>query len=281
MVVALVEGVATAVFGSASMVFVRVIVPPAQFALAMSQSQRIFGIAALVGPMLGGALYAVDPLLPFVVDTASYAVSGALLLAVSARPGRREEGGPAGEDRRVTAGLRWLAAHRGILGLTGFCAVLNLAGAASGLAAVLVMSGQGVPSGVIGVVMACGGCGVVAGSMVVTRVVGLGPARLYPAAGLLWAGSFAILSVSQSPWAVGAVLTFLAALGPSTSVMLFQLVAERAPQGLYGRVIAAQGLISTSLAFAARCWPGSRWRGSAAPPSGWCSRACASRPPSS
>ncbi|GIH99458.1 MFS transporter [Planobispora takensis] len=250
--VALVEGVATAIFGSAAMVFVRVVVPPAQFALAMSQSQRIFGIAALVGPMLGGALYAVDPFLPFVVDTVSYAVSGVLLLGVSARPGERGRGEdePAGEDRRVTAGLRWLAAHRGVLGLTAFCAVLNLVGAASGLAAVLVMSGQGVPSGVIGIVMACTGCGVVAGSLVVTRVMKLGPVRLYPAVGLLWAGSFGILSLSQSPWVMGACLTFMAALGPSASVMLFQLVAERSPRSMYGRVIAAQGLISTSLAFA-------------------------------
>jgi hypothetical protein len=42
----------------------------------------------------------------------------------------------------------------------------------------------------------------------------------------------------------------LAAVGPSTGVMLFQILADKSPKSLYGRVNAAQTLLGSSLATA-------------------------------
>lgn len=248
---AVIEGAASAVFGSTAMVFIRVAVPPEQFAQAMSQSQASYGAMALVGPVLGGALYEVDHMLPFIADASSYLLGGALLFLV-AMPGRHQAGGDPAEgeqeDKRITAGFWWLWHNRSILRIVIFGAVLNLVGAASGVAAMVVMNQRGVPASVIGTVMAFGGSGMIVGSLVVTRVMRLGPFRLYAIAGFLWAGSFGLLAISTNPWLVAAVLAFLAAIGPSTGVMLFQILADKAPKNLYGRVNAAETLLSSSLA---------------------------------
>jgi MFS family permease len=131
-----------------------------------------------------------------------------------------------------------------------FCTVLNLVGAAMGLAALVVLNQHGISAGVIGIVVGWSGSGVILGSLVATRAMALGR-WLYPAVGLLWAGSLATVAVSSSPWVVGSVLAFLAFLSPSIGVMMFQILRDEAPMDLYGRVVAGQQLIGTSLATAA------------------------------
>src|SRR5262249_3911596 len=116
--VAVIEGAASTVFTSTAMVFLRLLIPSGQFSRAMGQSQAMNATSSLAGPALGGALFAVDRVLPYLVDCASYLLSGAMLLAVSARAVRRAENRPKASekpDRRVTAGLRWLWQQKGIL----------------------------------------------------------------------------------------------------------------------------------------------------------------------
>jgi hypothetical protein len=174
-------------------------------------------------------------------------------LAISAKLRHTTESQSAGGkqvDRRVTAGLRWLWSNQGIMRMVLFCTVLNLVGAAMGLTALVVLTEHGTSAGVIGFVVGWSGSGVILGSLIATRAMALGR-WLYPLVGLLWAGSLASIAVSSSPWAVGLVLTFLAFLGPSIGVMMFQILRDQAPMQLYGRVVAAQQLMGTSLATAA------------------------------
>ena len=256
LVVVAVEGGASVVFSSAAMVFLRALAPGDQFPKAMSQSQFSMGATTVLGPILGGALFAVDRFLPFLVDVGSYVVSAAFLLAMSARAewsptGARRSGndGDGGEDNRLTAGLRWLWHRPPVLRIVLFCMVLNLVGSASGVAALVVMTQHRISTGAIGVVMACSGYGVIAGSLIATRAVKLGR-WLFPLIGLLWAGSLAAVAVSASPWVVGAVLTLLAVLGPSTGVAMFKMLRDESPSEMYGRVLAGQQLIGTRLATA-------------------------------
>ena len=251
LVVGVVEGAGSAVFGAAAGVYVRVAVPKEQFARAMSQAQASFGTTALLGPILGGALYGVARMLPFVADAASYLISGILLLPVrSHRPSGDNDDAEEPVDWRITAGMRWLWSHRDIMGMVLFGSALNLVGATMGLAAVVVMHTHGEPASVIGLVLAVGGCGMVAGSLIARRAVAWGPARVYVASGLIWAGSLASIAVSSSPWVVGAVFAVLSAIGPANGIMLFQILADEAPKSLYGRVSAAQALFGSSLSMA-------------------------------
>lgn len=250
--VVLIESSASVVFNSAAQVFLRVVVPQGQFARAASQSHFSAGAISVLGPILGGALYSVDRLLPFIVDGVSYVVSIALLLAVSvrARPAETTSSGNAPADRRVTAGLRWIWGRPAIMRMVLFGTALNLVGAASGVAVLVVLTERGTPAGVVGLVLGWSGVGVIAGSLVATRALALGR-WLYPITGVLWAVSLAAVAVSTTPWVVGTVLVFLAFLGPSTGVMLFQILRDESPMALYGRVVAAQRLMGSSLAVAA------------------------------
>ena len=257
LVVVFIEGAASTVFQSASQVFIRFLMPPGQFARAASQAQLSFGVVSVLGPTLGGALYAVGHVVPFVVDTASYVVSGLLLCAVAARGGSAvsvassasttsEAAGQEPADQRVTAGLLWLWRQRATLRSVLFCTVLNLVGAAMGVVTLVVLTRHGTSAGVVGVVMGWSGAGVIAGSLLARRAQALGR-WLYPAIGLLWTGALGAVSVSQSSWTIGVVLTTLAFASPAVAVRLLQILRDDAPAELYGRVLAAEQLVSTSL----------------------------------
>ena len=84
--VALVDGLAGALFGPAVGVAVRDVATRRQLPEAMALDQAVQGAANLAGPALGGVLFVAWPLLPFVVDAASYGLSAVLLTRVAGRP---------------------------------------------------------------------------------------------------------------------------------------------------------------------------------------------------
>lgn len=62
------------------------LVPPTQLSSAIALSSSTFQAAQILGPAIGGILYAVDAKLPFIVGTVLYAASAVASLAVRARP---------------------------------------------------------------------------------------------------------------------------------------------------------------------------------------------------
>lgn len=243
-VVAVLEGAATAVFGPAATVSLRVLVPSAQLTTALGQAQLSGGLVTLLGPAVGGLLYGVDRLLPFTVDAASYIVSAALLLSVRLRwePASRHS-----SSRGVTAGLRWLFRSSSVIRVVLYCGVSNLVSVTLTTAIVLDLREHGTPAGTIGLVMTCGGCGVVAGSLAASRLVRLGPARVFLTSGLVWVAGLVVLSAVFSPWVVGAVLAVLCTLLPAGGVLLVKVTRDEAPPELLGRASTAEQLISTGL----------------------------------
>lgn len=251
--VVLVESAASVVFGSAAMVFLRNIVPSISFSRALTQSEFSAGTISMVGPLLGGALYAVEPLLPFIIDTASYALAILLLLFVS-----RTRQGPVGDtdikkaahvqpvDRRATAGLRWLLQRRGYVEIVVFSSVLNMVGSSLGVAALVVMVERGTSPNAIGIVMALGGAGVIIGSLAAKRLLEL-KLWLYPVTGLIWSAALATVAVAPTPWVIGSVLFVLAVFGPAGGILLFQMLRDESPNSLFGRVVAAQELLGSLL----------------------------------
>jgi MFS family permease len=85
-VIAVIEGAAAALFGPAGDVLIKDIVAPAQFGEALGLSQSALGATHLVGPAMGGALFALGRELPFALDSASYAVSALLIWRITVRP---------------------------------------------------------------------------------------------------------------------------------------------------------------------------------------------------
>lgn len=246
LVVALIAGAAGTIFGSADTVFLRALVPSELYAVAIGQSQAVAGTMGLISPVLGGALYGVDRMLPFIADASSFAVSGTLLLAISVRERRTAESTPA--DQRLTAGLRWLWGRRDLMLMLLFGAVFNLVGITAGVTAVLVLSQHGTSPSVIGIVLAAEGLAGVVGALVARWVIALGAARIFLICGLVWGGCLATVSVApSSPWAIGIAVAVMFTIVPSTGVIYYKMLNEIVPAGMFGRVTAAQRMVACSM----------------------------------
>jgi len=245
--VALVEGAATAVFGPATTALVRSLVPAEQLPRALAQGQGLTATITLIGPALGGLFFSLTPMLPFALDAASYGLSALLLCAVPA--GKRGPGGKrqaAAGDGGVTAGMRWLRSHPEIIRIIAFTGVLNLAGAATQVSAVIVMREHGTHAGVVGIVMACIGVGGIVGALLAGRLrEQLAPARLCLAIGTVWAGGFLVLAAWSATWTIGPVLAILFFLSPAAGVMLATITLGKAPEHLLGRVSTAEQILNT------------------------------------
>jgi len=86
--VSLIEGTFAVLYGLAETAALPRVVPKAQLSAAVAQQQLQYALGGILGPPLGGALYAASPLPPFALDAASYAVSSAWATAAGIAPPR-------------------------------------------------------------------------------------------------------------------------------------------------------------------------------------------------
>ena len=245
--VAIVEGVATALFQPASTVLLRDLVDNERLTAAMSRTQAANATVLMVGPLAGGALFAIDRSLPFALDAASYGVSMLLLLTIVVRRAEHAAGGES--DRRPTAGVRWLWRQPSLLRILLFAGVVNLVAAGIEVPLIVSLRAQGRPSSVIGLVIASAGVGAVVGALLATRILRWLPAahRLYLVIGAVWIGGTALLAVVSSPWWMCLILIGLMALAPAGGIKLGQLTLARTPYHLVARVTTAQGTVTAGL----------------------------------
>lgn len=245
LVVALVEGVATALYAPAYTVMLRDLVSTDKLTGALSQAQATTGTVLLLGPLAGGVIFAFDHTLPFALDAASYAVSFLLLLTVTA-PRRTEPGER--PDRRASAGLRWLWQQPSLLRVLLFAGVVNLVAGALDVPILISLRDQGRSSAVFGAVLAAAGAGLIIGAVLAKQVLALlRTESIYLLVGVLWAGGTAALIWRPGPWLMAAILVVLLALSPAASIKLSQLTLARVPHQLIGRVTTAQGTVTAGL----------------------------------
>ncbi|HEX5493472.1 MAG TPA: MFS transporter [Mycobacteriales bacterium] len=251
LVVALVEGTATALFGPAAAVSFRDLVSKEQLTAALSRGQATTATVSMVGPVAGGALFGVNTLLPFVVDAGSYLASTLLLLSIrelsAGGSPRARQGG--GGDRRMIAGLVWLWRRPTVLRVLLFASLINLVGSASELAVLLGLRERGNTGAVIGLVMACAGIGGIVGSLLAGRFIRmLSPVALCALVGLVWTAGSVVLTSVTSAWLIGAVLVGLLLFAPAAGVVLGRITMGEAPRDILGRVITAEQTVTVGLA---------------------------------
>lgn len=244
--VCVIEGLASALFGPAVSVLTRDVVSGDELAEALGLDQAVQATTYLIGPAIGGALYAVDRVLPFEADAASYAVSAVLLWRIALRPAAHT--GRA-EARGMAAGIRWLLSRRPLLNILMYASAVNLVSAAIEVMVVLDLRAHGEPGGQIGAVLSCCGVGAIAGSVLASRVV----ARLSAPAILLgigtgWSVVLALFALSFSPWRVAALLLVLMTLSPAAGVVIGQALFGQCPRDLMGRVSAVTSILLSGLA---------------------------------
>jgi hypothetical protein len=193
----------------------------------------VMALTNLVGPAAGGALFAVDRMLPFAVDAASYGLSALLLSRVAVRGWARVE--PSAERGGLTAGIRWLLGERSLVSVLVYASVLNLISAAIEVMVILDLRAQGLSSGYIGLILSCSGVSAVVGSLlapVFCRRLSI-PAILL-GIGVAWTVVLTMFGLHSSPWLVAAALSAL-------------MLLSRAPRPLLGRVTATTSVLMMGL----------------------------------
>ncbi|KJK56328.1 MFS transporter [Saccharothrix sp. ST-888] len=244
--VAAIEGLATALFGPANTVLTRDVVAKQDLGEALGASQASMAAVNLAGPAIGGALYAADRMLPFAVDALSYAVSALLILRITVRPGAAA---PTGDDRGLTAGLRWLLRQRELSVILLYAAVINLVSAAIDVTAILELRSAGASGSVIGPILSCAGVGGIVGSLLAPWFARrLSVRAILLGIGSGWTAVLAVFALTFQPWVVAVLLTLLMMLSPAAGVVVGQALFGRTPRHLVGRVSAATSLLLSGLA---------------------------------
>ncbi|WP_441247492.1 MFS transporter [Kitasatospora sp. McL0602] len=241
--VAVVIGAAQPLGGSTRTLLVRTLVPKSQLTAALTQEEVRSNSAALAGPPLGGFLYAVGHVVPFLVTAAGFVTAFLCTFFVrvpagAAAPKRPADGLPV--LRRMLVGLNALWSDPTLRAGMLFAAAMNLAGAPIMLVTVVQLRHQGVSSGAIGLAT----IGLAVGGLAGAALVGplhrlLRPGILILSVAAAEAVLTALLALPWGPWWLAAVLFVLGLSGPSVRVLVDVLIFRQVPDEQRGRAISA------------------------------------------
>jgi MFS family permease len=165
--VAVVLGMCRALFEPAEDACLPRIVPDDQLSTAIAMNAARSSLGQMSGTALGGWLFAIGRLAPFVVDLITHAVAflALLFLRVPPRP-QRAPGVTPNLRREIGDGLRWVW-RRPEIRVTALCAIaLNLFFHAYYLVIIVLAQSRGVPSAEIGVMAAMLGVGGILGALI-------------------------------------------------------------------------------------------------------------------
>lgn len=240
---------AIAVLGSmytpAASALLRAAVPADQLGLAMSRIQARGAATRLAGPLLGGALFAFAPALPFVVMTAGLLISFACLLAVRVRsaPARTAT---LLTPRELTAGFRFIWGQPYLRTFLIFFGMgLNAAVGAVMLVAIMVAA-QRDPSGwSSGAIVALAASGYLLGALLAPRLRAHHHPRAAPVAtSWICAAVVTSLAVVTTPLAMGGLLAAALLVAAIANVAFETEQLRLTPDHLIGRVQSATMLIA-------------------------------------
>ncbi|MFG1809598.1 MFS transporter [Streptomyces sp. NPDC049040] len=242
---AVVLGTATAFGAPARMLLIRAVVPDHQLTAALSRDEARAGAAALAGPPLGGALYVVSRVFPFVAAIAGFTVSFVCALTVRV-PVRDERAEPSEPESALMAVRTVFSGLRELVGDRLLRAALTLVGAfyftmtAATLAVVVALRHRHESAGAIGLALTGTAVGMLAGSALAPRLHrALAPGAVLLAASTLTTAAVALLALPLGPvWAFA--MLALAGLGlPALRILVDVMIFRRTPDHRRGRAIAA------------------------------------------
>nr|QUJ09164.1 Lon17 [Streptomyces sp.] len=242
--VAVVEGVATALFSAADQALLPQVVPRSQLSSAVARNTARYHVATVVGPGLGGVLYNVMRVLPFAAQAVTSLAAFCTLLTLRAPEERKRIASADGQGlwRSTVEGLRWLYGNR-LLRVTvvltmGFNAVF------SGLLLVAIgLAQQAGAAAQVGAIGALTGAGGVLGALVAPRL----RLRLTPYAAvtlLTWGATLLVplLAVLPAGYAHGAVLGCVVFLAPTATAIITTHQMLITPDEVRGRLAGAIGV---------------------------------------
>lgn len=241
----LIEGTFFVFFNLAEVACLPRVVSNEQLPLAAAQNEATMGTTVLVGPLLGGALYSLRQLLPFLADAVSYAVS-VLSLSLIHVPFQQEQRG----QRRalwieIREGLCWLWQQPVLRFMALLTGILNfISGGLTPILLVLVKQEHG-SSLLYGSILTLGGFGAILGSVLgapVHKRLPLGSIVLT----VLWVNAliFPCYALAPHPVLLGLISAVLFVCGPIYNVAQLSYRLALIPDELQGRVNSVYRLLA-------------------------------------
>lgn len=164
------EGTLFIFFGLAETACLRGMVRPEQLPAAVSLNEASYSVSGLLGPSLGGALYGVQRMLPFIADAVSYVVSAVALLftTIDSQPERADA--PRQMRTEIKQGILWLWREPTVRFLCWVNGSVNLLYGGWTLLLISLAQRQHASSFMIGLIFATGGIGTLLGTALATPV---------------------------------------------------------------------------------------------------------------
>jgi MFS family permease len=202
----------------------------------------------LLGPALGGVLFAAAAAAPFAVDAVSFGLSALLLATV---PGRFRAAGPAAGRRPtlradIAEGVRWLLGHRVLRTICWVLAIENIVEMA-GLAMLVLLAQDvlGLDARGYGLLLACLAVGGMLGGTVAARLHRrLGDQGGVVGSTLLMGAAWALLAATDLPVVAGAGVALYGLAAVWWNVVTISFRQAVVPERLQGRVNSAYRLVS-------------------------------------
>ncbi len=244
--VALVQGTLQRVFDLAKSAAVAQVVAQENLSAAVAQDELVEGTTSLVGPSLSGGLFALNIILPFLIDTLSYGVS-LITLALIRTPfqRKRERSEPRRSIWRETAeGVRWVWRQPFILTMTMMMGAGAFVMPGATLTVIVLAERQGVSALGIGLIFATFGVGAILGSLLVSRLKRWLPVgRSILIARWFFVISWPLYALAPLPGVLAAIEFGNGIVEPIEDVAYFSRRLELIPEELRGRVLSVCRLV--------------------------------------
>lgn len=248
-VVAFVESTASVFYSVSSSGALRSVVPAEQLGTAAGAEQARLAAVRLAGPPLGGALFGIAQLLPFLVDAVSYLFSFATLFAIRVPFQEERERDRSPLRTQIAEGFRFLWSQPFLRTTALIFSLGNLVSPASLLLAVIIIGKrQGLSSGEIGLLNAVFGATLLAGASVagyVTRTLSMRAILVTE----LWSSCTCVIFLFHpSVYVLLAGTLPQSFVIPSTDTALTAYRFRVTPDRLIGRVMAVTRNIGLAIA---------------------------------
>jgi len=221
------------------------VVPKEQLPTALAQNQAREQGADLAGQPLGGLLFGIGHLVPFVADAASYAVSFVTLLFV--RPTFQDER-PRTQTHllaEVAEGIVWLWQRPLLRAIVALIGASNFAFTALTLVMIVRARQLGASPALIGAMFAFLGAGAIVGAAIAPWVQRRVPARVVVIGSLwLWAAGMAVLVLPSNAAALGALAAVMWITAPPFNVVVSAYRYALVPDRLQARTQSAARLVA-------------------------------------
>jgi MFS family permease len=244
-VVALIEGSLFVLFDLAEGAALPQFVAQDQLQAAIAQNQAKTQGADVVGQPLGGVLFSVSPLLPFLTDAVSYVVSFVAVLFIrrAFQPPRLRQ--PARLKAEIAEGLLWVWRQPFLRAAVAMIGGVNLIFNALTLVLIVRAKELGASPALIGALFAFVGVGGLLGSFVAPWVQRrFGARRVVVTIGWLWVAQIGVLALLPNVLSLGVVSGLRSFAAPAFNVVVNSHVYRVTPDRLLGRVRSAARLVA-------------------------------------